>query len=393
MSTPASLPVPDAALPPGASEYDEVFFLGDHTASFALRAPAIAAKLDTFAGVIVGRPSEAKHERLTQWLRPQGSLQTVALRDWASRTGTRRTLVVDFNETLAGLQFRHLLRAAGTPVVDYLRLLHDLDLCHTYQTVREERAITLANLHHYARLMDRLCDPLSQQTLAARAHSWASLDREPLLRVSQPFGLFSRHPVVHGSSLHIGEEEHYVDVGAAHGDTAAEFYNASLGRYGSMAAFEPDPVNFQALELVCSAFPRASAYAMGLSDAPGSLEFLEQAHNRHGSHFLQPGGSSESAAGAVRRVPVQPLDACIERSTVMKIDVEGFECAVLRGAQQRIRQDRPSLHVSGYHYAADLWQIVDTLDGIHRYAHAAVRHYGHSLYDTNLLFSDRQRFV
>jgi hypothetical protein len=48
--------------------------------------------------------------------------------------------------------------------------------------------------------------------------------------------------------------------------------------------------------------------------------------------------------------------------------------------------------ITCYHYPWDLFQILEKVQGIHGYANVALRHYGASLYDSVLLFSDRQSF-
>lgn len=77
---------------------------------------------------------------------------------------------------------------------------------------------------------------------------------------------------------------------------------------------------------------------------------------------------------------------------MIKIDVEGFEKKVINGAKSLIEKCGPSMHVSGYHYPQDLPDIIHEVRSIRKYKKTVVRHYGASVYDTNILFSDRQEF-
>jgi hypothetical protein len=77
---------------------------------------------------------------------------------------------------------------------------------------------------------------------------------------------------------------------------------------------------------------------------------------------------------------------------MLKMDVEGYECNVIEGAKRLIEKSRPDMAITCYHYPWDLFQILEKVQEIHGYANVALRHYGPSLYDSVLLFSDRQSF-
>jgi len=82
----------------------------------------------------------------------------------------------------------------------------------------------------------------------------------------------------------------------------------------------------------------------------------------------------------------------VPECSLIKMDVEGYECKVIEGARELIGRCRPDMAITCYHYPQDLFEILDKVQGIHAYRNVALRHYGPSLYDTVLLFSDRQRF-
>lgn len=400
----------DASRRPLAT-FGRIAFLGDAAGFFSLVGPRIVQALQAQAvlgasvqvGALVGRVSDAKQQRLEAlWgAEHHGRTHQWPVADAVRAAPTVPSLVIDCNDTLAGLGFRAPLRAAGWWVIDAVQMMEALGLAHTYVPLHDERQSFRDQLPEFAEVFAWCTDALSRDTLHARLQAIIALDRQGLLTVAQPFGLFTRASDSR-AALCVGATDVYVDVGAAHGDTVAEFVQATAGQYGAIHAFEPDPVHVRALQLLCSVVPRAQAHACGVGDESGRLEFQEAPENRFGSHFVaaraadglpsSPEGAPPAALLPVH-VPVVRLDDAVTHADLIKIDVEGFEAQVLRGAGRLIASDRPSLHISGYHGPRDLPALTRLLQERHGYRHRVLRHYGGSLYDTNLLVSDRQAFA
>jgi len=112
-------------------------------------------------------------------------------------------------------------------------------------------------------------------------------------------------------------------------------------------AFEPNPKMFQVLTRP-GALPRnAVAYPVALSNAAGTAELIVP---RQGSGFSSQHPSlnprKRSQGHRVVRVETRTLDSYgFTGVGFVKIDVEGFEPAVLQGAAQTLGRERPTVLV------------------------------------------------
>lgn len=130
-----------------------------------------------------------------------------------------------------------------------------------------------------------------------------------------------------------------VDVGCHRGQFLREFLR--LAPHGTHWAFEPIPALAQALK---REFPDVGVIEAALSDSSGETSFfvLPHAPARSGLHkrdFLGDSGARQEI-----QVRTDTLDALLPGTTqiaFMKIDVEGAEGLVIRGARQTIARCRP----------------------------------------------------
>ncbi len=175
----------------------------------------------------------------------------------------------------------------------------------------------------------------------------------------------------------------FVDVGANQGEFT--LYAAKRLPAGKVLAFEPveeryrhliENVQMNGLENIC-------AYNVGLSDYVGEFEmYMPQDIRRSNQTF---NGLANEGTASVFRSSARPSKACtarletfdrvfresgLSRLDVIKIDVEGAELHVLRGARDAIDQYRPaiimemsaeSLEAAG-HTTGD---VIDFLDNLH----------------------------
>ena len=122
---------------------------------------------------------------------------------------------------------------------------------------------------------------------------------------------------------------------------------AMVGPEGRVYAFEPFDPNADLLERSIAEnrfadrvrFHRA---AVGAAAGTAALTFPVETLNSGGAYLL-PDGTAPLAGNQTKNVPVVALDALALRRPVrfIKMDVEGAEPQVMRGAERLLREDRP----------------------------------------------------
>ncbi len=133
-----------------------------------------------------------------------------------------------------------------------------------------------------------------------------------------------------------------LDIGANLG-----WYSVLLNRLSEAGArifaFEPDPPTFALLRtnLTANQATRVSAFNIALGESAGSAQLRRYKDSNNGRHSLIPG---DDIAGSVT-VPLDTLTHFWEsqglgqaRLAFMKVDVEGFEYFVLKGAGSLLRR-------------------------------------------------------
>lgn len=137
-----------------------------------------------------------------------------------------------------------------------------------------------------------------------------------------------------------------VDVGAQIGYftvIAAALVNPG----GAVYSFEPDPGCFSRLVQNSRRYPWIAVFNTAVADRTGEIQFFcspKQDESGWGAIFNENGRRAQLV------VPVCTLDSWrsingIESVDLLKIDVEGAECRVLKGAQAMIADTRPIIYV------------------------------------------------
>jgi FkbM family methyltransferase len=127
-----------------------------------------------------------------------------------------------------------------------------------------------------------------------------------------------------------------LDIGANIG-THTIFYLSNKLPGSKVYAFEPNPISFKCLSYNC---PEAIRIPMGVSTRPEIFNLNQNIENP-GAVYLSNLNNQDAIA-----VPSIALDSFLfENISFIKIDVEGFEVNVLKGALNTIVNNKPNLWV------------------------------------------------
>lgn len=155
--------------------------------------------------------------------------------------------------------------------------------------------------------------------------------------------------------------EVFVDVGAYVGDSVEQYIFNRAGVFGKIYAFEPDIVNFTAMEYRVERLKREWAlsndkielvpYGVGKENFDMTIRNGVQGLGSKLVEGNEPDGKT---------VRVVKLDDFFKEKKVdfLKADIESFEYDMLCGAEKIIRRDRPLLAICIYHNATDLYRTM-----------------------------------
>ncbi|MCW0423396.1 FkbM family methyltransferase [Xanthomonas sacchari] len=290
-------------------------------------------------------------------------------------------LAIDFSYSPeeSGLA-RKLCEQAGIARVDACLAIAHCGLVAVYEPAQVYRQRTLLRLDEFLRLADRLDDELSIFTLYSNLLFRLTYDSSFLREcwatpVNEYFSTFAD-----GSTFQLGKREHFCDGGAFEGPIVRKFLDASRYQYESIAAFEPDRINFQKLQGVASDLPFL----------PRNLQTINKAiSNEHTTLRFKETGTVSSHVSQDGEISVYTtrLDDELEKLTLLKLDIEGFEAKALEGASRLIHTQRPRMAICVYHYAQDLLDVVGQLDKLVDGYHFRLRQHSPAHYYDLVLYA------
>jgi methyltransferase, FkbM family len=146
------------------------------------------------------------------------------------------------------------------------------------------------------------------------------------------------------------KSDYFVDCGAYTGDTVlqfAEFYPFLSG----ISAFEPTDDTFKMLQ---NSIAKLSIPVRPIKKAVGDecgSAFFDILGNQTANRIV------DNDRGVLIEVTTLDTELSEVSPTYIKMDVEGFELAALRGARETIKKNRPILAICLYHKGEDLYEI------------------------------------
>ena len=162
-----------------------------------------------------------------------------------------------------------------------------------------------------------------------------------------------------------------IDGGLCDGGTALRFSQMGYEVYG----FEMDKINYETSRKVGEE-NNFVVENLGL----GSFK-----HNTNYTHLSNPGGSYLDVNGT-ETTQITTLDAYVREKNLprvdyIKLDVEGSELDVLRGAATTIARFKPILALSAYHKWDDFWVLMNFVKSVRPDYEFAMRQFGISKED------------
>lgn len=130
---------------------------------------------------------------------------------------------------------------------------------------------------------------------------------------------------------------------------------------GTLHLFEPQPDVFSLMAVNTRHIPRR-LYNMCLSSKPAVLRFEQNPSNIGGTHMIGDGGLTDDPdptgknAVSVAAFPLDMVDLALSPTTsisLIKIDVEGAEEAVLEGARETIMKHTPVIFIEVWPWKRD----------------------------------------
>jgi FkbM family methyltransferase len=155
-----------------------------------------------------------------------------------------------------------------------------------------------------------------------------------------------------------------LDIGANIGCTALAF--SSMAE--TVHAFEPSPSTFALLVSNTAVAPNVIPHNYGLGAKNGSFELTFAPNNRSGGYVSDRMKASEGHT--VERIVVKKLDRMLRSLSLrsvdfVKIDVEGFEASVIKGAAKMLKKFKPVVAMELNHWCLNAFQrtsVPDFLD-------------------------------
>jgi FkbM family methyltransferase len=269
-----------------------------------------------------------------------------------------------------------------------------IDVCNEIQLQLQKYGLIYATIDNFVfeknkdsvkAVHDLLEDDFSKEVYTQIIYSRTNNSQIPESLVSNESYFLLSHFLKHS------EKEIFVDLGAYVGDTVEQYINKKSGVFKKIYAFEPDAVNFSALEHRSARLKREWAFSddkltlvHGGVGATTELKYFAASSNmnsaRLGANFI-----TDKTKNA-EEVKIYSLDDYFKEQYIsfIKADIESYELDMLRGAESIIKRDRPLLAVCIYHNASDMFTIPLFIKKLCNDYKLKIRHHTYDFFDTVL---------
>lgn len=236
---------------------------------------------------------------------------------------------------------------------------------------------TLHSSHKFIHLLSLMSDPLSKNHL--RRLQLARLNAS--LSYFEPIENNEKRQYLESFLIKEGHENSdlvIIDVGAYDGASSLLF-SEFFPNYQKILAFEPETKNYNQALANSKKIKNCFVYnsAVGSSCMQVFIEGDDQS-------CMVKESSNTSDSNSIEMITLDSLQ--ITGNIFLKIDTEGFELEVLKGAKYMISKYRPLIAVAAYHKINDIFDITEFILSLNPNYKMFFRHYTQGLSESVLFF-------
>ena len=189
----------------------------------------------------------------------------------------------------------------------------------------------------------------SKLTPPENVSTWGSPDHISELLMSGMF--YETHTILQFYN-DLPSEGMILDIGANIGNHQMMFNQLYPNR--PIFGFEASPLNYIHLHRNARAYPNTINLCMGLGNEQ-TLEYITHFYENMGGSGVRSVNKMPHEEKDILPIVIQPLDS-IEfpnNITLVKIDVEGYELHVVKGAHKTLEKNRPTIWIEDFKYDTD----------------------------------------
>lgn len=260
------------------------------------------------------------------------------------------------------------------------RLMEGMETYYTaFENIFEELEL---NKRKYEKVYNLFSDSLSQEIFVNIVLYKATLDTKYTIkafRLTEPEGKEDFDKIVVEK---LDKYYSFFDAGGFDGGSTLDFIHAA-GTYDKIYFFEPDKDILEESQKRLKDFPNIVYMCAGVGEKSGY-----KSYNAIGGGA---GYFSEVETDKSEQIDMIALDDLVKsHRSYIKMDIEGYELAALRGAEQAIKQYKPMLSISVYHRPSDLHEIIPLVLSWNPEYKVFLRHYLGNYSDTRVYFINNE---
>lgn len=200
----------------------------------------------------------------------------------------------------------------------------------------------------YCEILRKLSDNFSKEIFARLILYRLYFDINCLRNISTKY-----KPYFDEEIIKLDENEIFVDAGGYIGDTWEDFKEVADDKFKRYYFFEPSKENIAKAKEIHGADERIVWMPKGIADKKGEAKFAVSSSGMYEMTLNRP---EKAEADVIALDEINDF-----KPTFIKIDIEGFECSALDGAERVVRENLPKMAICVYHRPNDIPDIYKRL--------------------------------